>query len=175
MKDLFGNEIKEDNGAAFSECGKYRYALWRIWNPELPFVMFIGLNPSTANQVDDDPTIRRVKRFAKDWGYGGVYMMNCFPFVTAYPKELVFGITEETTFRNYTWLINMSLRCSETIFAWGNFKELGKKDTAPIIELFPKAKALQLNANGSPKHPLYVKADIKPILFKALNTESNEQ
>ena len=50
--------------------------------------MFIGLNPSTANEITNDPTIRRVQRFAFDWGYGGVYMMNLFAYITAYPKEL---------------------------------------------------------------------------------------
>ena len=75
-------------GAQFTEDRQYRYALWRIWNEDKPLVMFIGLNPSTANEYKNDPTIRRVMRYAADWGYGGVYMMNLFAWVTPYPKEL---------------------------------------------------------------------------------------
>jgi len=65
-----------ESGAEFSECRKYRYALWRIWDKSKPLVMFIGLNPSTANENVDDPTIRSVCRMTKNNGYGGVYMMN---------------------------------------------------------------------------------------------------
>jgi len=161
MTDLFN---KENNGANFSKCGKYRYALWRIWDETKPLVMFIGLNPSTANQTTDDPTIRRVKRFAKDWGYGGVYMMNCFPYVSTNPDDLRdFG----NTATNDHWLYITYMKCRLVVFAWGNFKIVSQ--TGRDIELtrmFPHAQALQLNANGSPKHPLYVKADIVPVKFK---------
>ena len=67
-----------ESGAEFSPDRKYRYALWRIWDKSNPLIMFIGLNPSKANELKDDPTIRRVRRFAFDWGYGGVYMINYF-------------------------------------------------------------------------------------------------
>ena len=53
--------------AFFSKDRLYRYALWRIWDNELPKVLFIGLNPSTADEVKDDPTIRRCIRYALDW------------------------------------------------------------------------------------------------------------
>ncbi len=81
-------DLFNDNGAIFSPCGKYRYVLWRKWEADGPYIMFIGLNPSTANADTDDPTIRRVVRFAKSWGYHGVYMLNLFAYVTPYPEEL---------------------------------------------------------------------------------------
>ena len=103
LADLYGG-----SGAEFSNCGMYRYMLWRTWIPGKPAVMFIGLNPSTANQIDDDPTIRRVKRFANDWGYGTVYMMNCFAYVSSDPKRLeyhleLFGYYDDL---NDEWLTN---------------------------------------------------------------------
>lgn len=163
MEDLFGGN-GEDNGAAFSECKKYRYALWRIWSRELPLVMFIGLNPSTANQSEDDPTIRRVKRFAKDWGYGGVYMMNCFPFVSTDPKMLY---DCSNTVINDGWLEEISKRCYKVVFAWGNFDVVKKLGVDYILSnKFPNAVALQINKNGSPKHPLYVAANVVPVKFK---------
>ena len=67
---------EEESGAEFSEDRKYRFCLFRIWDRNLPLVMFIGLNPSTANETDSDPTIRSCGRIAKANGYGGFYMMN---------------------------------------------------------------------------------------------------
>ena len=84
---LFGYKPPE-NGAKFSDCRKYRFVLWRIWDYSLETIMFIGLNPSTANEVKQDNTINRIKGLTKDLGYGGFYMLNLFTFITAYPKEL---------------------------------------------------------------------------------------
>lgn len=168
MSDLFGNE----SGAEFSECRKYRYALWRIWDNNKPFVMFIGLNPSTANENVNDPTIRRVISIAKNLGYGGVYMMNCFAYVSTDPDELVHNGNNLT---NNRWLVHVSNKCKDIIFAWGNFKIV--KDTArdfDLMTMFPNALALQINKNGSPKHPLYVKSNIQPVeynLYQSLNKE----
>ena len=64
--------------AYFSKDRIYRYALWRIWNHNLPKVVFIGLNPSTADEIEDDPTIRRCMSYADNWGYGGYIMGNIF-------------------------------------------------------------------------------------------------
>lgn len=153
-------------GAEFSPCRKYRYVLWRIWDKQLPKVMFIGLNPSTANEITDDPTIRRVKSMAKNWGFGGVYMTNLFSFVTAYPDELL--KCPDPINGNDLWLHKVASLCSEIIFAWGNFKEAQER-SKKIIEMFPKAKCLQINKNGSPKHPLYVAGNTVPFIYKLTN------
>lgn len=163
-KDLFGNILTEDNGAEFSECRKYRYALWRIWNTEKPKIMFIGLNPSTANEASNDPTIRRVISFAKEWGYGGVYMMNCFPYVSTNPDDLI-HIGSNLT--NDRWLVKVSKECNEVIFAWGNFKIVKERARdLDLMMMFPDAKALVINKDGSPRHPLYVSSKIIPVKFK---------
>ena len=154
--DLFN---QTDTGAIFSECKKYRYALWRIWDKSKPYIMFIGLNPSTANEFKNDPTFTRVIGFANDWGYGGVYMMNLFSFVTAYPKEL--QIDEDSLQINNRWLKVISVKCDRIIFAWGSFKEAEQRSNY-ILERF-KGFALEINKDGSPKHPLYVKSNIEPI------------
>lgn len=154
--DLFN---QTDTGAIFSECKKYRYVLWRIWDKSKPYIMFIGLNPSTANEHKNDPTLTRVIRFANDWGYGGVYMMNLFSFVTAYPKELQFD--EDSVERNNRWLKVISVKCDRIIFAWGSFKEAEQR-AKYILERF-KGFALEINQDGSPKHPLYVKCNVESI------------
>lgn len=161
------------NGANFSEDKIYRYALWRVWDISKGIIMFIGLNPSTADETYNDPTIRRVISFAKQWGYGGVYMMNCFPLVSSDPKALrkfnVVSYCYHVLNINDHWLLRAAKGSKDIIFAWGNFdivKETGRdKD---LIKMFPDAKALILNKNGSPRHPLYVKSNIVPIRFKNL-------
>lgn len=150
-------------GAEFSECRKYRYCLWRIWDETLPKVMFIGLNPSTANEETDDPTIRRVIAFAKKWGYGGVYMMNCFSYVSTDPRELS---TVEDRYMNDVRIAEKSKEVAEIIFAWGSFGE-AKGRASVLSVLYPNARALVINKDGSPRHPLYVRTDTIPVPFKS--------
>lgn len=75
--------------ADFSACGTYRYALRKIWLPAAPQVLFIGLNPSTADEKSDDPTIRRCLGFARSWGYGGLIVANLFAYRTTAPQLCV--------------------------------------------------------------------------------------
>jgi len=154
--DLFD---QTDNGAYFSDCRKYRYALWRIWDKSKQLVMFIGLNPSTANESKDDPTIRRVKKFASDWGFGGFYMMNLFAYVTSDPGEL----KKHNNLINNFWLLKISSKCKRVVFAWGSFNEATER-AQEVIQMFA-GYALRINKDGSPRHPLYVKSNIKPIKY----------
>jgi hypothetical protein len=157
MTDLFSF-----SGAEFSSDKKYRYVLWRIWDKTKPYILFIGLNPSTANESDDDPTIRRVKKFAHTFGYGGVYMMNLFALVTPYPEEL--KKCDNPIADNDQWLDKISKICKNVVFCWGSFKE-AKERVKEVIKMFPDAWALKINSDGSPGHPLYLKGDLKPIKY----------
>ena len=76
------------SGAVFSDCRKYRYALWRMWDENKPLVMIIGLNPSTADETGNDPTITRCISFARSWGYGAVCVTNLFGFRATAPSQL---------------------------------------------------------------------------------------
>lgn len=163
------SEFKVDSGAEFSTCRKYRYALWRIWDRKLPFVMFIGLNPSTANEFKADPTINKVEKISRNNGYGGFYMMNCFPYVTAYPNELLdFFDTpfhDKEDMKNITNLLRISQKCKAIVFAWGDFKQCVRKGEE-ISKLFGnQALCLKINKKGSPKHPLYCKDDTEFIKY----------
>jgi hypothetical protein len=82
-------EAKAISGAVFSKDREYRYVLWRIWDESKPMVMFIGLNPSTANEEKPDNTITKVKKIAYFNGYGGVYMLNLFGIVSSDPRILL--------------------------------------------------------------------------------------
>lgn len=169
-QEMIFTEVGESKGADFSECGKYRFSLWRIWDIEKPIVMFIGLNPSTANQDTDDPTIRRVRAIARNLRYGGVYMMNCFPLVSTNPDSL--KSYDKSIYDQQQWIFNnrkleqIGNLCKDVIFAWGNFEIVrNEKRDIELSVMFPNAKALHINKNGSPKHPLYCRADIIPVPF----------
>jgi hypothetical protein len=161
--ELFDNKEVE-KGAFFSECGKHRFALWRFWDKSLPLVMFIGLNPSTANAETNDPTIESVIRLSKFNGYGGFYMMNCWSFISTDPDQLKDLTGEEV---NFQWLTEISKNCKDVVFAWGNFKIVrDKKRDVVLTEMFPVAKCIAKNKNGSPGHPLFKKGTIKFISWK---------
>lgn len=153
QENMIGNS---PSGAVFSDCNKYRFILWRIWDASLPKVMFVGLNPSTANAYQDDATIRSVVRWAKLWGYGGIYMGNCFPFISTDPTQLQGSANIPD---NDKYLKCVAKRCKDIVFAWGNFDIVNthSRDIEMTV-LFPNASCLHKNKNGSPKHPLYVKA-----------------
>jgi hypothetical protein len=145
---LFDNNF----GAEFSQCGKYRYKLWRIWDESLPKAMCIGLNPSTANASKNDNTINVLIKVLGKLGYGGFYMMNCWAYITSDPKLLkVNPMSDE--WNNNTITVTASI-CDTVIFAWGNFEIIREKGRdAELIEMFPNAKCFGKNQNGTPWHP----------------------
>jgi hypothetical protein len=157
---LFGDQ----SHAIFSPCGQYRYVLWRKWS-DRPKVMFVGLNPSTANATSDDPTIRRVKRFAQDWGYGGVYMLNLFAIVSPYPRIL--KTHPDPLGANNEWLIEYARKSEAICFAWGNFKEASAR-AKEVASMFPNGICLGVNKNGTPKHPLYVPANSERLSYHSI-------
>ena len=158
-------------GAEFSKCRKYRYSLWRIWDTDKPLVMVVGLNPSTANENTDDPTIRSISRIANSNGFGGVCMMNCFAFISTDPDLLEVNLANalvENVDANDVFLEYVAEKCSDVVFAWGSFpivKESGRD--IQLSKMFPNAKCLAINKNGSPKHPLYCKSDTQFIEWKS--------
>lgn len=140
-------------GADFSENMAFRYRLWRIWDATKPKAMCIGLNPSTANGSKNDATISILIRMLTKLGYGGFYMMNCFPYITSNPKLLMHS--PENNEMNNNALISTSALCDVVIFAWGGFdviKKLGRDKE--LIEMFPNAKCFDKSKDGSPIHPL---------------------
>ena len=149
MENLFDN----NSGAEFSEDGKYRYKLWRIWDETRPLAMCIGLNPSTANADKNDQTINYLIKMLSKLGYGGFYMMNCFAFIASKPKLLQHNPMSDEW--NNNMLTVVAGKCRDVIFSWGGFKiikETGRDQE--LIEMFPNAKCFGVNKDGSPFHPL---------------------
>ena len=149
------------NTAKLSGCRNYRYALWRTWDSSKPFVMFVGLNPSTADETTDDPTLTRCINFAKSWDYGGVCMANLFAFRATAPSDMK-ASDNPVGRENNQWLKKLAKDSALVIAAWGNDGSyLGRSEQ--VRELLPNLYCLKLNKSGEPAHPLYQAAKLKPV------------
>ena len=153
-------------GAILSSCKKHRLQLWREWDSNLPKVLFIMLNPSTADDQQDDPTLRRCIDFAKQWGFGGLYIGNLYSFRAADPKTLL-KVSKFSHRDNYKHLVTMANQCQLVVCAWGNYpviKKLGiPKNIFKYLE--QNLHCLALSKKSMPMHPLYLKKSLTPIPF----------
>ena len=142
--------------AKISECTNYRYHLHRLWDASKPNLMYIGLNPSKADANQDDPTIRRCVGFARDNGFGGLYMMNLFAFRSIKPKNLLTA-QDPVGPENDWWLDSIQAECTMVLFCWGAHKMVTHNGRDRDVEkMFPRALCLGRTAGGFPRHPLFV-------------------
>lgn len=122
-------------------------------------MLFIGLNPSTADAIEDDPTIRRCIRFAYDRGYGQLVVANLFAYRATSPAVLK-RTSHPIGRANNRWLRRLAAESDVCVAAWGNGGRYLGRDTQ-VIELLSDLQCLGVTASGAPKHPLYVPADTK--------------
>lgn len=146
--------------AILSEDRKYRYILSRIWDETKPTVLFIGLNPSTADENEDDPTIRRCINFAKNWGFGGLLMANLFAFRSTKPQAL-FSAQDPIGSENNYYIKEYAEKSELIIACWGNHGRFNNR-SQQVYELIDSLNCLDTNKSGEPKHPLYIRSDAKP-------------
>lgn len=171
-----------DRRCYFSADRAHRYTLWRQWgnttlrdlfslrelpdspaDSQAPFVMFVGLNPSTADETNDDPTIRRCIEFTRRWGYEEFVMTNLFAFRATDPKIMMKSV-DPIGPDNDSWLCRLGDRAEMIIAAWGNKGSfMGRAST--VLKMLPNVQYLRLNKDGSPEHPLYIPGDTKPSLY----------
>ena len=157
--------------ATFSPCERFRYTLTRTWDETKSGVAFICLNPSTATATEDDPTIRRCIGFAKSWGYGQLLILNIFAYRATKPADMwkahksgvdIIGGAENWT--ETLQIYAMEHKCERVIAAWGTHG--GARGISVMLNWqHPRLECLALNADRSPKHPLYLKSDLRPIAF----------
>lgn len=147
-----------EKGAKISDCNKYRYSLWRIWDKEKPIFTFVGLNPSTADHIQDDPTITRCINFAKSWGGGGIYMANLFAYRATAPQDMM---SQEDPIGpdNDFYLQELAIKSQKIIACWGNHGAYQQRSATLKKLLKDKIYYLELNKTGEPKHPLYIHSE----------------
>ena len=148
--------------AEFSPCGRYRYALRRQWGETgAGEVCFILLNPSTADALVDDPTVRRCIGFARDWGYGGLRIGNLFAFRATDPKRLL-AQDDPVGEGNDAALMALVAGAALRVAAWGvHGAHLGRGDA--VRRLLPGLRVLKLTRQGAPGHPLYLPRTARPV------------
>jgi len=153
--------------ATISDCGKYRYDLHRCWNPDGPNVVFVMLNPSTADASLDDPTVRRVMSFAMGLDYGSVTIVNLFAMRATYPRELKFS-DDPVGPLNDSYVSRACTGTDKVVCAWGTNGSLFERHNEVMewLPLLAPTFALHINMDGSPKHPLYIGANANLIDFK---------
>ena len=157
------NDLLGGSAATFSPCRRYRYTLWRRWG-DGPYAMFVGLNPSTADETQDDPTIRRCIRFARDWGYSALCMTNLFALRATDPKVMLSDPNPEGQDNDY-WLVQSAAGAGIVVAAWGAHGGHQRQDDH-VRRLLPgKLHHLALTKDGKPRHPLYLRADSTPVLM----------
>ena len=149
--------------AKFSKDRVYRYALWRTWDEELPKLLFIGLNPSTADEINDDPTMRRCIRFSKDLGYGGFIMANIFAYRSTDPSKLR-DVREPVGRRNNYWIKKLDKEADMTIAAWGTHGKYLDRGSE-VMKLINNLYCLKKTKDGFPAHPLYLSSTLKPFKY----------
>jgi len=157
------NGLLVNKNATFSDCRKYRYTLSRTWNGKKKTILFIGLNPSTANEKIDDPTIRRCINYAQNWGYGSLLMVNLFAYRATMPSELK-NVKNPIGNDNDLHIIELSKKADIAVAAWGNEGTLLNRDKE-VKKILPNLMCLKINKSGQPSHPLYQKKDLKLIKY----------
>ncbi len=164
--------FKPLTGARFSEDRKCRYNLWRRFKETGRTLLCLGVNPSTAGEVDNDPTVSRMESFAKRDDFALLLMGNIFAHVSTDPKELR-KQADPVGPDNNAWLIKMRKMADVCICAWGNNGKLKKRDKAVIDLLLPYGPlhCFGINKNGSPKHPLYLSGKTKIVKFATVLEE----
>ena len=158
-----------DGWAHFSADRKYRYLLGRRIGISDRSLLFIMLNPGTADETHNDPTIRRCIGFAERWKFGVMEVANLFAFRTSYVTELR-RADEPIGSDNDEWISEALTTADRVVLAWGNqgvYKERSGHVRRMVLNV-AQPYHLGLNKTGEPKHPLYLPASTAPIL---LNTD----
>lgn len=160
-----------DRTARLSACGRYRYELTRRW-ADGPTVLWIMLNPSTADAAEDDPTIRRCIGFSKRDGFGSLTVVNLYAYRATDPKAL-FAVADPEGPENW-WHIQRAVRSSDAVvFAWGAIQGPTDRHVWHGGALIPSPLCLGVTKAGHPRHPLYVRGDQPLIPFASTPDPAN--
>jgi hypothetical protein len=148
----------------------YRYRLSRTWDEQKPHAMFVMMNPSTADPLVDDPTVAKCGRFARAWGYGGIYVGNTFAYRATDKKHLRL-VADPIGPDNDKHLVAMAKASHIVVFAYG---QPGHRSLAPrgqmVASLLMKKAGitphiLKLSKGGIPTHPLYLLESLEPVAW----------
>ena len=154
--------------AEYSTCGLYRFRLTRTWSQAGRHALFIMLNPSTATEIKNDPSVERCERRARALEFGSFTVCNLFAFRSTNPDKLK-NIRDPHGIGNDA-AIESSSKCADIIVcAWGNHGahlNRGKFVESMLRDSGFDLHHLGITARGFPKHPLYVSYSVNPIMWE---------
>lgn len=155
--------------AIISKCGRYRYLLERDLPNPAGVSTFIMLNPSTADAEKDDPTIRRCKAFVKSWGHGRLSVVNLFAFRATKPADMKAAadpVGPDNDKEIFATAKYSQRTRGNVVCAWGTHGKHMDRDREILAFLLRhgiEPLCLGTTADGSPRHPLYVRGD-QPLI-----------
>ncbi|NVK39900.1 MAG: DUF1643 domain-containing protein [Oceanospirillaceae bacterium] len=147
--------------AVFSGCRRYRYVLWRTWDEARPWLLVIGLNPSTADECGDDATSRVCIHYAQRWGFGGLALANLFAWCSTRPAGL-FDAADPVGPENDRYLQRLIGEAGEVLCAWSDHGGYRGRDLE-VLRMIRNPKCLTHLKSGRPGHPLYKRRELRPV------------
>jgi hypothetical protein len=153
--------------AVYSDCERYRYLLTRVWEPGGAQALFVMLNPSTATEAQNDPTVERCERRARTLGFGAFRVCNIFAWRDTDPKAMR-RAADPVGPENDAAIRESCFWADTIVCAWGTHgAHLGR---GPAVERLMRATGrplhhLGLTEGGHPKHPLYIGYRVAPVLW----------
>lgn len=170
MSDLFAIQ----RAALISSGGLYRYTLSRIWDANLPLLVFIMLNPSTADGEKDDPTIRKCIGFAQRWGFGGFIVVNLYAYRATKPQSM--WAAERSGINiigpdNDDHILEACVQAKMVLLAYGAHEKARERgeDVGRMLHsqnIGYRVHTLGLTDAGQPRHPLFVPYKVQPQLWR---------
>lgn len=159
--------MKGATGAKFSPCRRWRYLLWRCWDEARPAANFLMLNPSTADELQLDPSCTRARNYAERWGFGALIVTNLFGWRATEPNDMK-AVPDPVGKGNDAAILRAAEACALVVCAWGNHGAHLERSSRVLALLREKRVALnylKLNSSGEPAHPLYLKGSLQPLRF----------
>lgn len=150
----------------FSDDLKYRYFLKRRWSNG-PVVLWIMLNPSTADEKFNDPTVKRCEVFSKTWGFSGYSVANLYAYRSTDPRQLKI-VEDPTGSENDQNILELVSQSDLVIAAWGTHGINREQEVIKKVSCLKDIYCIGITKNGHPKHPLYVSSATEKILFKKM-------
>lgn len=150
--------------ATFSPCRRYRYTLTRQWSANDSRCVFVMLNPSTADENTNDRTVAKCIRYAIGWGYGSLLVLNIFAWRSTDPSVLK-DLDDPIGPDNDAAIMAGIRGAGVVLCAWGKHGALrgrGVEVLAALRSAGVTPRALSLNNDGSPAHPLYLPSAFTP-------------
>lgn len=178
MKDLFtGHHVGQSRPLRLSddvvstatyggEDNCYRYTLRRVWEEGRPMVMWLMMNPSVATEHGDDRTVAKCQRYARAWGYGGMFVGNSFAYRCTDQKRLL-EVDDPVGPDNDAHLLKMARQADLVVLAYGSPQAKGLRARGTEVARLMgqngiRVTALRLSKSGRPEHPLYLPSILTP-------------